>query len=226
MSNFSDRLKIAINSAGITQKELARIVGVSQQTIGYLCKDGKGSTHTHSLAEALGVNAQWLAKGRGPMRADEVKWEVREAEVPYAATSGELDQSPSKGKIPLISSVQAGEFRDTNDDGWPGEPEDWVSCHLEHSDHTYALRIDGISMEPRFKEGEIIVVDPEKPAVSGSFVVAKRAGDERVTFKQLMKDGGESYLRALNPDWPKRIIRIDEEWQICGVAIMKSEILP
>ncbi len=56
-------------------------------------------------------------------------------------------------------------------------------------------------MEPEFWAGEIVIVDPDREAETGAFVVAKINHDE-ATFKQLIKDGGRVFLRPLNNTYP------------------------
>ena len=70
-------------------------------------------------------------------------------------------------------------------------------------------------------EGDKVVIDPSLDAFPGHFVAAKRTRDEATTLKQLKQEGNELYLYALNPDWPERIIRMTEEWSICGRARWK-----
>ena len=72
---------------------------------------------------------------------------------------------------------------------------------------------------PVFQPGEIIIVEPEKHADSGNFVIAKKTSSGEANLKQLLIDAGQPYLKASNPDWPERIIKIDESWHICGVVI-------
>lgn len=43
------------------------------------------------------------------------------------------------------------------------------------------------------------------------------------TFKQLIVEGKRKYLKALNPDWPERIIQSHASATICGVVIFKGE---
>jgi phage repressor protein C with HTH and peptisase S24 domain len=61
----------------------------------------------------------------------------------------------------------------------------------------FALRVLGDSMEPEFREGEIIVVEPEGLARDGSYVLAWHA-DEWI-FRQLRGAPGAWRLHALNP---------------------------
>lgn len=67
--------------------------------------------------------------------------------------------------------------------------------------HTFALRVTGDSMEPEFREGMIIIVEPELDPVPGDFIIAKN-GDGETTFKQLVRDGSDWYLKPLNERYP------------------------
>ncbi|MBK5203896.1 MAG: S24 family peptidase [Polaromonas sp.] len=67
--------------------------------------------------------------------------------------------------------------------------------------HTFALRVSGDSMEPEFHEGMILIIEPELDPQPGDYVVA-RNGVNETTFKQLIKDGADWYLKPLNPRYP------------------------
>ncbi|WP_160286525.1 LexA family transcriptional regulator [Pseudomonas knackmussii] len=124
-------------------------------------------------------------------------------------------------KLPVIGSVAAGTWCEAIDLFQPGDAEEWIEAPGPVGPHAFILRIDGFSMLPKFQEGDKVVIDPDLEAHPGHFVVAKRAHDKAVTFKQLRKEGEEFYLYALNPDWPERVIRLTEEWHICGRARWK-----
>ena len=87
------------------------------------------------------------------------------------------------------------------------------------------LRVKGASMEPKFGNGDLIFVDPEKTAANGKYVVVRFAGSDEAEFKQLIVEGGRRYLKALNPDWPNRIIELNSNATICGVVVFKGELL-
>jgi SOS-response transcriptional repressor LexA len=57
-----------------------------------------------------------------------------------------------------------------------------------------------------FPEGSIVVVEPEMEAQPGDYVIALNESNE-TTFKQLVKDGGDLYLKPLNTRYP--IKRLD-----------------
>jgi SOS-response transcriptional repressor LexA len=68
-----------------------------------------------------------------------------------------------------------------------------------------------------FQEGNIIIVNPEKTAEHGAYVIALLPKAKEVTFKQYVIDGGIRYLRPLNPQYP--MIQIDGNTRICGIVV-------
>lgn len=93
MKTLSERLNHALQLTGVTQSELARRIGIKQQSISQICS-GKSarSRYTMQIAEALRVNAHWLATGDGEI----------------GLGVGNVEVGPDiKGRIPLINWVQA-----------------------------------------------------------------------------------------------------------------------
>lgn len=134
------------------------------------------------------------------------------------------------GHVPIISWVQAGSWSEAIDIYAPGYAEEYLPCPVPHSGSTFAVRIRGESMyNPHerwsFRDGDVIFVDPERPARHRSFVVVKLQDSQETTFKQLIVEGDQKYLKALNPNWPEPIIRVQGDADICGVAIAKHESL-
>ena len=64
----------------------------------------------------------------------------------------------------------------------------------------FALQVIGDSMEPEFKSGAIIIVDPAGVVEHGSYVIAVQ-GDEYI-FRQLVVQEGVMSLKALNDAYP------------------------
>ena len=83
----------------------------------------------------------------------------------------------------------------------------------------FALMVLGDSMEPEFREGEVILIEPEGLATDGSFVLAQLAGEW--IFRQLAKQGEAWQLRALNPAYPPADIA--DLAAVKGVVIQKSQ---
>lgn len=212
MDTLGKRLKDARESAGITQAELAKRVHVNQSIIGSL-ESGhrKASSYIPAIADALGVNALWLSAGKGNRAAFGMLFNRPEI-LPHDNVS---EKVPLRGRVPLISYVAAGNWSEAVDNFAPNDAEEWVSTTIHVGQHTYALRVQGDSMEPRFPDGAIIIVEPEADPKNGSFVIARQNGSE-ATFKQLIIDGGQRYLKPLNDRYP--ILNVSSDTVICGVV--------
>ncbi|KVZ79950.1 helix-turn-helix domain-containing protein [Burkholderia ubonensis] len=66
ISTYGKRLRDARKAARLTQKQLADKVGLKQATISELENDEyDGSAKTPLIADVLGINALWLAEGKG-----------------------------------------------------------------------------------------------------------------------------------------------------------------
>lgn len=120
-----------------------------------------------------------------------------------------------RGRVPLLSSVQAGMYKEYVDNFHPGDGGmELIPTSVPVKKHTFALRVSGDSMEPDFQEGMLLVVEPELEPVAGDYVIAKN-GDSETTFKQLVKDGADYYLKPLNSRYPIRALGNSE---IVGVV--------
>ncbi len=111
-------------------------------------------------------------------------------------------------KVPLVSAADAAST--VVDNFKPLELYETVPTSVPINQHTYALRVHGDSMVSdtgdSFPEGSILIVEPEMEARPGDYVIAMNDANE-TTFKQLVKDGGDLYLKPLNTRYP--IKRLD-----------------
>lgn len=215
-SGLQDRIRSALDmKPGLTQRGLAEFAGVTPQAISGWLRTGHVSiAGLIATAKYTGVTLDWLISGNGtPTTDSRIELGIAEPAVEYGR------------RIPVISWIQAGDFCDAEDPFEPGYAEEWVIGPEKCSKNAYALRVRGISMEPRFREGEVVIVDPDRAADPGKFVIAKKTGSQGATLKQLIYEDSSPYLKAINPAWPEQIIKIDQDWHICGVVIGKIEML-
>ncbi len=82
----------------------------------------------------------------------------------------------------------------------------------------FALRVIGDSMEPEFKDGNIIIIDPDAVVSDGAYVFAVDGidGDEYI-FRQLRIEDEKHTLVPLNKNYPE--IPISGLEQVHGVII-------
>lgn len=73
----------------------------------------------------------------------------------------------------MISYVQAGALAEKHPiDAFDGSFE-YIMTDTDMSEFSFALRIEGDSMEPDFKEGDIIIVDPDLEPVRVNSLLPK-----------------------------------------------------
>lgn len=106
-------------------------------------------------------------------------------------------------RIPLIGLAQAGGEGYFDDGGYPvGGGWDEVSLPEVGDPHAYALEISGDSMEPVFRDGDLVIVSPAAPLRRGDRVVVRTLAGE-VMAKQLARRSARRIeLRSLNPAHP------------------------
>lgn len=172
----------------LTNAKFAKAVGVTGASVTQW-RDGTTKSLKGEVAMAMervtGYRADWILNGRLPKRVDNV------------------EQGPDvRGTVPLLSNVQAGMYREFVDNYHPGDGgSEAIPTTVQINKHTFALRVVGDSMEPRFTAGMILIIEPEMEAQPGDFVIAKN-GDNETTFKQLIQDGADWFLKPLNERYP------------------------
>ena len=137
-------------------------------------------------------------------------------------------------RVPLISNIQAGMWAEIVDNFQPGDAEEWLLTSTKVSGHAFALKIKGDSMyradnPESFKEGDVVLIDPDVQPKPGGFVAA-RNGKQEATFKRYRPRGlnekGVEYfeLVPLNENYPT--MRSDlEEITIIGTAVEHRKTL-
>jgi phage repressor protein C with HTH and peptisase S24 domain len=116
-----------------------------------------------------------------------------------ALTSGAQARNVGR-RIPLIGLAQAGNDGYFDDGGYPvGGGWDEVSLPEIADPNAYALEISGDSMEPVFRDGDMVIVSPVAPIRRGDRVVVRTMRGE-VMAKQLARRSARRIeLRSLNP---------------------------
>lgn len=109
MSLLKDRMKQARKHAGLTQRELAQAVGVSQPVISQL-ESGENlqSVHLVKIASVCGVDAAWLAEDVGEMVASDDATHENSA-LPAPSSAADIVRSMLKGKAAKGLSADARE---------------------------------------------------------------------------------------------------------------------
>jgi len=131
--------------------------------------------------------------------------------APSRAGDDRPQQAATARRIPLIGLAQAGAEGYFTDGGFPsGGAWDEISVPEVGDQNAYALEISGESMEPVFRDGDIVIVSPAAPVRRGDRVVVRTAKGE-VMAKELKRQSARRVdLRSLNPAHPDRGFDLSE----------------
>lgn len=169
LHNLSSRLNHALEVTGISQAELARMIGVKPQTIHYLCStQAESSKFTFEIANALGISFQWLAVGEGDIRI-----------------MNKQPQITTKLKIRTYTIEELHTKLKTKSD----------TFNLEYP---FEMHQQDQSMWPRFPQGTILVFDQKTPIKNGSFILVYSQNINDFLFRELVEQGSKKILVPFN----------------------------
>jgi len=198
---ISEILTHLMASERIRPAELARRTKLPQQTVQRIVSGNTPNPHASSLqaiAEYFHVTVEQL-RGIEPLSLLQLK----------------SKETIEGSKIPLLDWGQVDAWKQKN------IPDvDQIFTDAKVSAEAYALRQQDSSMEPYFPKGTILIIDPEKAPKDRSFVVVILHDYKEAIFRQLMVDGPNRYLKALNPDYSNvKIISLHKDDVISGVLV-------
>lgn len=160
---------------------------------------------TESISKVLDATGASLDQFMSYVSPDAGRYQIPQGSFPAQASS-----------IPLLGMAQAGAGGFFDDGGFPaGQGWDLVEFPSPpgRGAGVYALEVQGDSMKPLYRDGDILIVEPGAQVRRGDRVVVKTREGE-VMAKILARQGGKSIdLQSLNPEHPPRSLDMnDVEW--------------
>lgn len=178
-----NRIKELRQEAGISQLELSRKLSIGQGTISNW-ESGRYEPDIKSLqsmAEIFGVTVDYVIGGERI--------------------------SKSKGiRIPVYGDVAAGLPIEATENIVDYEE---IDAALAATGEFFGLRIRGSSMEPRIREGDVVIVRKQEDADTGDTVIVLVNGD-KATCKRLKKEPSGISLIPNNPAYDIRFFSTQE----------------
>lgn len=175
------------------------------------------------LARAAGLDASTFNKSKRTGPDGKPRWPSTESiAMALAAVGADFDafaamvsggESGSGRAIPIVGLAKAGADGFFDDQGFPVAAEETVRFPGLVGERVYALEIAGDSMEPLYREGDIVIVQPGAPVRRGDRVVVRtRAGE--VMAKALGRRNEQTVeLVSLNPQYaPRTVPTAEVDW--------------
>ncbi len=116
--------------------------------------------------------------------------------------------STARVSVPLIGFAQAGAGGFFDDGGFPvGQGWDEIDLPTARvGDNAYALQVQGDSMLPLYRDGDVLIVEPGARVRKGDRIVAKTASGEVMAKVLAARTTRHVELVSLNPAHPDRTI--------------------
>src|SRR5262245_17174452 len=172
---------------GLTERELAAMIGVSLGTVTNILDDKlpQDPAIWEKFARYFHMDADFLRTGRSKHTKTtgtdhSAAGEIRKLPL---LEWGHMAQIAARQTLPDV--IQAEALIEATD--VPGT-------------RTFAVKVPDDSMEPLFSEGEMLFVNPDAEWKSGDYVIAKhRDGEpETILLRQLKRMGSQQILHPLN----------------------------
>lgn len=160
---FSNNLKKYMNMIGVNQNDIAKITGVSQQSV--------SNWINRKQIPRMGI-IERLADYFGILKSDLLE---------------DKDDVSNGIKIPILGTVIAGIPVTAVEDiiGYEEISEKMARC----GDY-FALEIKGDSMEPKMSKGDIVIVKQQNTVENGQIAIVLVNGDEATVKKVRFRDNG------------------------------------
>ncbi len=128
------------------------------------------------------------------------------------------DPQPLRLRVPVINDVAAGSPREFTDLDYPAAvADDYLACPDLGDADAFAARVIGDSMEPQYREGDVIVFSPAAPTPDGSDCFVRLERDQQTTFKRVFFEGEDDRLIRLQPLNGKYEPRVVDREEVAGL---------
>lgn len=192
----------------------------------------RNSLSASGLAKLAGLDSTAFNKSKRQSADGRPRWPSTESLAKIIeATNSSLDEflaliegrpahTPAKllssqaSTVPLIGFAQAGAGGFFDDAGFPaGQGWDLIELPASAGDGSYALQVQGDSMLPLYRHGDMLVVQPNAAVRKGDRVVVKTTSGEVMAKVLERRTPAAIELVSLNPDHPQRRLAAGEvEW--------------
>jgi len=117
---------------------------------------------------------------------------------------GSLAEFSAGAVVPVVNKAAAGYPHHFTDLDYPASvAEEYIRCPDLHDPKAFAVRVVGDSMEPRYREGDVVVFSPAVTPRAGDDCFIRFADGSQTTFKRYYRDGKNAVrLQPLNDRYP------------------------
>jgi SOS-response transcriptional repressor LexA len=212
---MSDTIGQAIRRArkakGLTLAKLGEIVNKDTGNLSRMETGKQGTTQKdlEKICLALGISLS------GAIAANTMHTHNENTSIP-------------KNTVPVIQYAQIAQWIHRMEEFRKIDAESWIPCPVKHGIRTFCVKVTGDSMmaigsNRSFINGDYIYCDHDRPPKHGDPVMARLTGASPPVFRQLLIDGDQQFLQALNPAWPDSIVELPPGGVVIGAVIFRGQ---
>lgn len=214
MATLSERLTSLMNEKGISQAELARLIGIKQPSVfKILSGETRNPKKILEIATALNVDPHWLKTGEGGPDPSYRIVEVSEPQNPNTVRVDILDVEASAGNGAYLSPTEQGLLSQEFDLTFFRQ-----QFGRADAKHLKLITVKGDSMSPTLESGDLLYVDIAENyfAADGLYVFTF---DGQTFIKRLQKVGKEMLVISDNPTYKEWTFTQDDDVFIHGRVV-------
>lgn len=229
--SYGERLKLALETAKKSRKDLAAAMGITVQAIGDVV-NGKTRAFTAEnnarAAAFLSANPSWLATGDGnPQAAPEPAPSPRELPPPSVAGQN-LDEFVAVRRADVSFANGHGKVEYSDDDRPPLVfRADFLRRMGITQGNAVVVEADGSSNEPKIPDGAVVLINRgDRERLNGDLFAFRVDGE--LLIKRLERIDGVGILAtAENPNFkPKQVVyRNPPDFEVIGKAVWTGALL-
>ena len=214
METLSERLTSLMYEKGISQAELARLIGIKQPSVfKILSGETRNPKKILEIATALNVDPHWLKTGEGDPDPSYRIVEVSEPQNPNTVRIDILDVEASAGNGAYLSPTEQGLLSQEFDLTFFRQ-----QFGRADAKHLKLITVKGDSMAPTLESGDLLYVDISENyfAADGLYVFTF---DGQTFIKRLQKVGKEMLVISDNPTYKEWTFTQDDDVFIHGRVV-------
>lgn len=176
-----------------------------------------------NLAEKAGLNSTTFNKSKRIGADGRKRWPTTESlnrvleatgisAMEFLEMASGKNSSFPKRTIPLLGLAKAGSEGYFDDAGFPETGEGWEGIDFPEGldENSYALEVSGNSMEPAYRDGDRLIVQPTEDIRKGDRIVIKTTSGEILVKELKRKTAFQIELKSINPSCEGRILDIKD----------------
>lgn len=207
MTTLGERIRVARESAGLSQTALGRLLGITSQSVN-MWEQGKKRPSRENIVKLIKITrapSEWLLYG-GPF--------------PEQDENGKFVVQGNGGHfVPMLRLVDAIHQREPQ----PNAPR--IHAYFPCGPRAFHFVLPNNSNAPDYPEGTVWIVDPDRAAEPGRMVLAAHGDPKQPVFGRLRFEttgtGRVTVVAPLDKEWPQA--RSDIE-HVEIIAVMTESI--